>query len=338
MTKRHVSLKDLAKQLGVSISTVSRALKDHPDISEAMRLKVKQLAAQLNYSPNPLAMGLLKQQTRMIGIIVPDLVTHFYSSIISGIERVAKEHGYFVLISSSNESVEKEKESIANLLKARVEGIIMCLSKETSDTAHLQQLVANDTPLVLFDRICLPGQIPAVTADNMSSASNIVQHFYEQGFRRIAYISGPDQLSISQERMAGYLAGLKACGLEVDRSLIASCDMDIQSARKAMGQLLRLPTPPDAVFGINDSVAFGAMQEIKAQGFCIPDDIGVVGFTDEFHSTVVDPPLTSLTHPTFEMGQKTAELFFKRLAGSNTTETIVMETKLVIRSSSAKSK
>lgn len=136
MSKRHISLKDLAKELGVSISTVSRALKNHPDISHELKVKVQRLAKERNYTPNPLAMGLLKQQTKMIGVIVPDIVTHFYSSIISGIEEVAKQQGYFIVIASSNESVEKEMEAVVNLLKSRVEGLIVCLSQETKDFSH----------------------------------------------------------------------------------------------------------------------------------------------------------------------------------------------------------
>lgn len=336
MSKRHVSLKDLAKELNVSISTVSRALKDHPDISDKMREKIKRLAAERNYSPNPLAMGLLKQATRMIGIIVPDLVTHFYSSIISGIESVAKANGYFVVIASSNESVEKEKESIDNLLKARVEGLIVCMSRETIDTGHFEKLIQSDIPLVMFDRVCMPDRIPAVIVDNADASMKVVQHFHDKGYERIAYVSGPENMSISKERMAGYLAGLKACNMKIDPDLIESCDLTFESARAAMKRLLSLPQIPDAVFGINDTVAFGLMNVIKEAGLRIPQDIGVVGFTDEFHSTVVDPPLTSVTHPTFEIGQKTAELFFKNLQAEAQAETLVLKTQLVERKSSAK--
>ncbi|MGD9928462.1 MAG: LacI family DNA-binding transcriptional regulator [Mangrovibacterium sp.] len=336
MGNRHTSLKDLARELNVSISTVSRALKNHPDISPEMREKVKQLAKLRKYSPNPLAMGLLKQETRMIGVIVPDLVTHFYASIISGIESLAKEKGYFILIASSNESVEKEKESIENLRKARVEGLLICLSQETTDTSHFEELLEQGIPLVFFDRVCLQGQLPTVTADNAEAAGKITRHFYEQGYRRIAFISGPEQLNISRERLAGYKAGLEACNLPVDPDLIERCDLGHDSARQAMSRLLKLPDPPDAVFGINDTVAFAVMKEIKAHGLRIPRDMGLVGFTDEFHATVVEPQLTSITHPTFEMGRKAAELFFDKVEHNAPPETIILQTNLVVRESSAK--
>jgi DNA-binding LacI/PurR family transcriptional regulator len=334
MGKRHISLKDLARELNVSISTVSRALKDHPDISPEMRERVKQLAAFYHYSPNPLAMGLLKQETRMIGVIVPDLVTHFYASIISGIESFAKEKDYFILIASSGESVQKEKESIENLLKARVEGFIICLSQETKETDHFEILLEQDIPLVFFDRVCLQGHVSCVTADNEEAACKITRHFYEQGYRRIAFISGPSHLNISKERSSGYLKGLRACNLKIDPDLIGQCSLNYESARKAMERLLNLSEPPDAVFGINDTVAFAAMKEIKQTGLHIPDDIGLVGFTDEFHSTVVDPQLTSVTHPTFKMGRKAAELFFERIENAGKPRTVILKTKLVIRESS----
>lgn len=338
MGKRHVSLKDLARELNVSISTVSRALRDHPDISPKIREKVKQLAASYHYSPNPLAMGLLKQETRMIGVIVPDLVTHFYASIISGIENFAKEKGYFILIASSNESVQKEKESIENLLKARVEGLIVCLSQETKETAHFESLLKQEIPLVFFDRVCLQDQVSCVTVDNQNAACKITAHFYEQGCRRIAFISGPPHLNISKERLSGYSEGLRVCNLKPDPDLVEQCDLNHESARKAMNRLLFLPEPPDAVFGINDTVAFGAMKEIKHHGLQIPKDIGLIGFTDEFHATVVDPQLTSVTHPTFKMGRKAAKLFFERIEDNSTSRAIALKTKLVVRESSVKSR
>ncbi len=336
--KRPVSLKDLAKELNVSISTVSRALRNHPDISPDMISKVKKLAYKYNYSPNPLAMGLLRQETRMIGVIVPDLVTHFYSSIISGIEQVAKQHGYYILIASSNESYQKEVESVHNLLRTRVEGLIVCLSQETKNYDHFNQLIENDIPLVFFDRVCRTNEVPSVTADNAEAARKIIHHFYENGFRRIAYINGPDHLNISKERLAGYLQGLMECQLPVDTNLLVSCNLSPDDAIRATRKLLLQPTRPDAILGINDTVIFAAMQEIKEQGLQIPADIALVGFTGEFHSTLVEPSLTSVIHPTFEIGNEAARLFFEQVKNpKSTVRQIMMKTSLVIRNSSVRS-
>lgn len=337
MGKRHISLKDLAEELGVSISTVSRALKNHPDISAELTQKIQQLAHERNYVPNPLAMGLLRQQTKMIGVIVPDIVTHFYASIISGIEDIANQHGYFCIISSSGESIQKEVESVKNLLKARVEGLIVCLSQETREFSHFNRLIENEIPLVFFDRVPSGLNVPTVTVDGVSAVKSIVHHFYENGCRRIGYISGPEHLSITQNRIRGFRDGLAKCGLPFDEDLIVSSNLSPADATEATKKLLALQKLPDAIFGINDTVAFAAMKEIKRQGLKIPDDIALVGFTDEFHSTVVEPALTSVTHPTFQMGQEAARLFFKCTEkGNSFTEQVVLLTELVIRKSSVK--
>ncbi len=337
MSKRHISLKDLASELGVSISTVSRALKNHPDISPEMTKKIQTLAAEWNYTPNPLAMGLLRQQTKMIGVIVPDINTHFYSSIISGIEKVAKEHGYFIVITSSNESMKKEIESVENLLKSRVEGFIVCLSQETNDFTHFEKLIKNEIPLVFFDRACEKLPVPIVLANGQDATKNITHHFYENGCKRIAYISGPEHLNISQNRKEGYLDGLKECGLKYDEDLLVHCNLSIEDAKLATQQLLQLENKPDAIFGVNDTIAFAAMIEVKKQGYRIPEDISLAGFTDEFHSTVVDPPLTSVSHPTFQMGEEAAKLFFESVEkGRNINKRILLPIDLVVRESSLK--
>jgi DNA-binding LacI/PurR family transcriptional regulator len=337
MAKRHVTLKDLANELGVSVSTISRALKNHPDISPELTKKIQKLAIEKNYTPNPLAMGLLRQQTKMIGVIVPDIVTHFFASIISGIEAVAEEKGFYIVIASSQESYKKELEVVENLLKARAEGLIVCLSKETKDFGHFEKLIKNEIPLVFFDRVCEELNVPTVTVDGAEAVKTIVRHFHDNGCKRIAYISGPKILNIAKNRKSGYLQGLKECGLEFHPELLVECNLSADEATIATQKLLSLRQKPDAIFGINDTIAFAAMKEVKKQGLKIPEDIALAGFTDEFHSTVVDPALTSVTHPTFQMGQEAARLFFKWVEkGSSFTERIVLPTELVIRNSSVK--
>jgi len=198
MSKMHVSLKDLAKELQVSISTVSRALKNHPDIRPELSAKIQELAKQRNYSPNPFAMVLLKQTTKTIGVIVPDIVTHFYASIISGIENYTRERGYFIVISSSQESASKEKESINNLTNMRIDGLIICLSKETTDYSYFDKLLNDDLPVVFFDRVCRTNEISSVIADNYEAAMDVTRHFYQTGAKRIAHIGGPQHLNITK--------------------------------------------------------------------------------------------------------------------------------------------
>ncbi|MCF8358765.1 MAG: LacI family transcriptional regulator [Prolixibacteraceae bacterium] len=339
MTKRHVSLKDLATELGVSVSTVSRALKNHPDISPQLTEKIKKIASERNYTPNPLAMGLLRAQTRMIGVIIPDIVTHFFASAISGIESIAKEKGYYIVISSSSESMEKEKESVENLIKSRVDGIIVCLSQETNEYSHFQKLIDNEFPVVFFDRICEELNTPSVIVDGHKAVKEIIRHFKDNGCKRIAYISGPSHLNISKNRKEGYIEGLHECGLIFQPELLVECNLSANDASLATKQLLNLENKPDAIFGINDTIAFAAMKEIKKYGLKIPDDIALVGFTDEFHSTVVEPTLTSVTHPTFLMGREAARLFFNSFEkGPTYNEKVTLPTELIIRNSSVKRK
>ena len=337
MKKRLTSLRDLADELGISISTVSRALKNNPMISPVLTQKIKELAVEKNYIPNPLAMGLLRQQTKMIGVIVPDLVTHFYSSIITGIEEVAKENGYYIIIASSNESIEKEKESVNNLLKSRVEGLIVCISQETNTFEHFEKLFQNEIPLVFFDRVPELSEVPSVTVDGVEAARNVTRHFYENGCRRIAYISGPEHLNISKHRKEGYLIGLQECSLQYNPDLLVECNLNAEEATIATQKLLNLNQIPDAIFGINDTIAFAAMKEIRKHRLRIPEDIALVGFTDEFHSTVVEPALTSVTHPTLQMGREAARLFFECIKNEgNFVEKVVLPTKLIVRESSVK--
>jgi LacI family transcriptional regulator len=336
MAKRHLSLKDLATELNISISTVSRALKNHPDISPEITKKVQDLALVRNYTPNPLAMGLLKQETRMIGVIVPDLVTHFYSSIISGIEEYAKSRGYFILLASSYESMEREIESVTNLLKARVDGMIVCLSKETDRFDHFLRMLENEIPLVFFDRVCLTNLVPCVAIDNKDAVEKIIGHFQEGGYRRIAFISGPSHLNISQDRVEGYLSGLQKAGLDFDPCLLRPCNMLVEEAIQITDDWLALPEPPDAIFGINDRIIFEVMKELRKRGIKVPEEIGVIGFADEFHATFSTPQLTSTMHPTREIGIKAAELFFKKMEDPEFVETVVLQAKLVVRESSVR--
>jgi len=338
MTRKHISLKDIAAELNVSISTVSRALKNHPDISPELADKIKTVANAWNYSPNPLAKGLLNQKTMTLGVVVPDLVTYFYSSIISGIEQVARENGYFILITSSYESLEKEQECVKNLLASRVDGMIICLSKETNDYIHFDTIIDNEIPLVFFDRVCRTSEVSSVVVNNREAARQITNHLFQSGAKRIAHIAGPQHLNIAKERFEGYKMALTDNGLNYNPELVEFSDMTSEDTTLVTRRLLSLPNPPDAIFGINDVVAFAVMKEIKKQKKNIPNDIMLVGITDEFHATIVDPPLTSVMHPTFEIGQEAARLLVEQCIAKEKPQPVqvVMDTTLVVRESSVK--
>ncbi len=331
-----ISLKDMARELGVSISTVSRALKDSPEIGEEMRERVKALARKYNYRPNPFAMSLLKNSPRIIGILVPDLVTHFYASIISGISDVARQNNYSVIITSSYEQYEEEKQCIEDLINIRVEGIIACLSQETTDYAHFEALEAQNIPLVFFDRICLPDRFSSVVADNTESAREATLHLLATGSRRIGFLGGSNHLEIVKQRKHGYLEALREHRLSIEKELVVCGKMSYDEGREAARRLLALPNRPDAILAMNDTLAFAAMKEIKKQGWRIPQDIALIGYTDEMHSNYVEPALTAVAHQTHRMGEVACELLLKQLKKREKPMQMVVPTHLVVRESSKK--
>jgi len=333
MTRRHISLKDIATELNLSISTVSRALRDHPDISAEVKERVCQLAERWNYRPNPMAMGLLKSNTHIIGVIIPDLATHFYSSIVSGIDNVASRMGYYTIISSSYESFEKEKVCVENMINARVEGIIACISQETQTYDHFKLLADWNVPLVFFDRVCLETFFSSVVSNNQESSYFLTKHLISKGYKRIAYLGGPAHLNITRERKAGYEKALSDYNIREDATLMSYNILDYETGREATEQLLNLPEPPDAIIGMNDTLSYAAMSKIKEHGLRIPQDIALTGYTDEFHSQLVDPKLTAVSHPRLDMGERAAELLFEQLKGDTKVKQLVCDCNLLIQES-----
>lgn len=338
MSRKRVSLKDLANELGVSISTVSRALKDHYDISPELTKKVKDLAHAWNYRPNPIALGLLKQRTKIIGVIVPDIVTHFFSSIFSGIESGAKEHGYHVIISSSQESHAKTRESLLNLLDLRADGLIVCLAQDAEDYSDFDLIQNSEVPLVFFDRVCRTNEFSSVVIDNIEAARELTVHLFQNGYRTIAHIAGPENLNISRERIEGYQKGLLECGLSFKPEHLVHCNLSIDQAGIATEKLMSQHDVPDAIFGVNDTVIFSAMKVLKRMGLKVPQDIGLVGFTDEFHATVVEPNLTAIAHPTFDIGREAVGLLLDEITSRTPkpAKQVVLKAKLMVRESSSR--
>lgn len=333
MGKKRISQKDLAERLKVSISTVSRALQDSPEISIEMRNQVQELAEKMNYRPNPFAISLLKDTPRIIGIIVPDIVTHFYSSIISGINDLACKYNYSIIITTSYEEYEKEKQCIENLINIRVEGIIACVSQKTVDYSHFDSIADQHIPLVFFDRVCLPERFSSVVADNVQSATSATKHLIRRGAKRIGFIGGPNHLKIVQERKHGYLNALRENNILIEPNLVVCNEMTYNEGKKAIQHLLSLGDPPDAILAMNDTLAFAAMKGIKKKGLRIPNDIALIGYTDELHSNYVDPTLTAVTHQTYSMGKATCQLLLEHIQYKKDPKQIVIPTNLMIRES-----
>ena len=335
--RKHTSLKDLAQALGVSIPTVSRALKDSPEISRELCAKAKELAKEMNYRPNPFAMSLRKNAPRIIGVIVPDIVTHFFASILNGIENMAIANGYFVIITTSHESYEHEKRNVENLVNMRVEGIIACLSQETTDYSHFAALKDINMPLILFDRVCLTEQFSSVVADGVQSAQMATQHLLDNGSKRVAFIGGANHLDIVKKRKHGYLEALRDNRIPIEKELVVCRKIDYEEGKIATETLLSLPQPPDAILAMNDTLAFAAMEVIKKHGLRIPDDIAIIGYTDEQHANYVEPKLSAVSHQTYKMGETACRLLIEQIKGDKAVKQVVIPTHLQVRESSIKS-
>ncbi|MEG8947310.1 LacI family DNA-binding transcriptional regulator [Rosettibacter firmus] len=332
---RNTTITDIAKKLGISASTVSRALNNHPDISLETKEKVKKIAKELNYKPNPIAQSLKSNRTTTIGVIVPEIKHDFFSSAISGIEQVAYNSGYTIILCQSNESFEREVVNTNLLLHHRVAGLIVSISQNTKKGDHFNDVLEKGVPLVFFDRTCEDVDTYKVVIDDMKSAYNAVTYLIKKGYKKIAHFAGPIGLDICKKRMEGYVNALKENGISVNNELIRYGGLHEQDGYDSMNYLLEKKIIPDAIFAVNDPVAIGAFQRIKEANLKIPDDVAIVGFSNNKITSLVDPPLTTVNQPSFEMGKKAAEILINLIENKNVVDTkeIVLNADLIIRRS-----
>jgi LacI family transcriptional regulator len=341
MKKANITIKDIAKELGVSPSTVSRALKDHPDISSDTKKQINDLAQKLNYQPNTVALSLRQSKTNTLGVIIPEIAHFFFSAVISGIEDIAHDAGYHVIITQSNESFEREVMNTKALFNSRVDGILMSVSRETENYEHLQSLLDYEIPLVFFDRIIDSLNACKVIVNDEQGAYEATTHLIEQGCYRIAHLAGPQNLAISKNRLNGYKAALADNRYMIDENLIKVCGLGtFEEAESITNEILDYRFPPDAIFANNDVAAYGAMMAIRKKNLRIPEDIAIVGFSNWRFSSLIQPALSSVTQPGFKMGQEATRLLMKQINKGkdeeSITETISLKTNLVVRESSKK--
>ncbi|BDD12221.1 LacI family transcriptional regulator (plasmid) [Fulvitalea axinellae] len=318
--KRQVTIKDLARKLDVSVSTVSRALRGAEDINKETKKAVLALAEELDYQPNTIAMSLVNKKTNTIGVIVPELAMHFFASAIGGIQDYAARKGYNVMICQSNENYETEMANTETLVKSRVDGLIVSCSRQTSDYSHFERLLGKGHPLVFFDRI--PGKpLPAssVIVDDYQGAFNAVTHLLDSGCKRVAHLSGPDYMLISRQREKGYRDALEAKGIPFDESLVKRCDLLRNDAYDKTLEFLSEDNI-DGIFAITDPVAMQAIRALKAEGKSIPEDVSVVGFTDEPVNDMLTPSLTSVRQPAYELGENAAKLLLEQIEAYHSEE------------------
>lgn len=331
--KRQVTIKDIAGKLGISTSTVSRALKDHPDISLKTREAVQELAKLLGYKPNLIALNLKHSRTNTIGVIVPEVQHYFFSTILNGIEEVAYKSDFSVMVFQSNESYMREVLNTQTLLANRVDGVLASFSKNTHDFSHFQQLIDNEIPLVFFDRENEDLHADCVIVDDYSGAYHAVMHLINQGCRRIAFYSAPQHLMLGKNRLEGYKTALEKNGIAYNPDLVYSCDT-YEDAVKISRTVLKKQDRPDAVFAVNDLTAIGAMKTARKLGLSIPEDIRFVGFENSRSASICEPELTTVDQFGFELGKKATELLLRRIKQDTfeyETEKQIVKTNLVVR-------
>ena len=336
MKHRRTSLKDLADQLGVSIATVSRALRNSHEVGDDMKQKVKDLAKKLNYRPNPFAQSLRKEAPRVIGVIVPNLVTHYYAAVLDGIEDFASRAGYSVISANSHESYEMEKRAIENFISMHVEGIIACLAQDTVDYSHFEQLYEMGIPVVFFARTCLPEKFSQVVGNGDEAAQTATCHLIETGSKRIAFIGGPNHLDMVRRRKHGYLEALRKKGLPIEKDLVICDKIDFDIARQATIKLLQSDNRPDAVLAFNDIITYAAFDAINECGLTIPDDVAIIGFTDGDTAAFVTPKLSAIMDQAHVQGTKSCELLMRNINGDQCIYKEVVPMILKIRESSEK--
>jgi LacI family transcriptional regulator len=337
--KKKYTISDIARELNTTSSTISRALQDSPRISLKMRLAAQELARQHNYEPDFRASSLRKGNGHIIGILLPKIDRHYFATVLSGIDEIATQAGYSVLICQSFESYEKEQQLVKNLMHGRVDGIISSISIETKNFDHFKQLITKGLPLVFFDRVCETLPASKVIFDDYQGACMAMEHLIENDCRRIAHFSGPQHVNVYRNRTRGYYDTLQKHGLETNKSIVFENAITRDEGRAAMQQIINLKVRPDAVFSSGDYSALGAILCARDAGIKIPEDIAITGFANEPWDSFFDPPLTSIDQHAFETGRQAAILLLQQIESKDSTfvpRTIMLSPELIIRQSSLK--
>lgn len=339
LEKQKTTIHEIAKALNTTASTVSRALNNNPRISDKMKKRVLDMANKLGYEPNIMASALRNGQSKLIGIIVPYADRVFFSSAIRGIEEEVKKFGFNVIICQSYEKLANEIDDINALLSAQVAGIIISISKETNRFEHLQKVLDKKKPLILFDRVTNKVNTCSVVIDDFQGAYQSVTHLIENGYRNIAFFTGKRNLNIYVERYRGYKAAIEENGLVFNDDFVMEISSDVEEGKMAMQKLMSAKNKPDAVFSSSDHSALGALKWLTENNYRVPEDVGVVGFSNEPFTQYLEPSLTSVDQKSRQMGETTAKVFLEQLSGKggDVARKIFLSPELIIRKSSTNS-
>ncbi|MGB3467358.1 MAG: LacI family DNA-binding transcriptional regulator [Cyclobacteriaceae bacterium] len=338
MKSGQVTIKDIARELNISVSTVSRALADNPLVKPATKKAVTELAEKLNYQPNFTALSLRNNTTKTLGVILPQVVHEFFANVLRGIEDIAYSRGYSVIICNTHESYDREVIDAKTLMNGRVDGVLACVSKETGDFKHFQEFKNRNIPLVFFDCVVDGIDTDKVIIDDHDAAYNAVMHLLASGRKKIAYIGGPEGLMISKNRFKGYQDALEEKGISIKEELITHNNAGkFEDGQDSIKKILSRTKEIDAVFAATDMLALGALKMLKSSGYQVPKDISVCGFSNWKISEIYEPSLTTVDQPGYEMGTISSNMLFAQIADkdkkSHVPETKVLKTSLIVRES-----
>lgn len=338
--KKKTTIYDIAEKLNITAATVSRALNNNPKISEATRQLVIDTAKEMDYEQNTLAKALKMGKSFNVGVVVPRIDSNFFASVIRGIEEELYNKGYHVIICQTHDQKDSEIETIVSLLNAQVDGILMSISNaKIESNGKFQNLLKKNIPLIFFDRKKDLNGVSSVTLDDYKGAYSATMHLIEQGCKHIAHLSNDRKLQIFNDRYQGYKQAIIDSGLKFDENLVIETLSKVDEGRAVTRQLLEMDNRPDAIFSSSDFTALGAIQEIKAQGLNIPDDISVVGFSNEPFTRFMELSITSVDQSPVEMGRLTAKVFLEEVTNKKQIKTekhVVLEPELIVRKSSLK--
>ncbi|KAA5541270.1 LacI family DNA-binding transcriptional regulator [Adhaeribacter rhizoryzae] len=337
---KEITIYDIARELNISPATVSRGLNDHPAVNKETKKKIFNMAKEMGYRSNTFASNLRRQRTNTIGVIVPRLNSNFMSSVIAGMEKVANDAGYNLIISQSLETAKKEATNAQTMFNSRVDGLLVSLAYDTDNIEHFKDFLKKGIPVIFFDRVFNHKQCTGIVIDNVKAAQEVTSHLIGQGCRRIVHITGNLKRNVYADRLKGYKYALADHNLELDNNLIIQTNLSVEDGIAAAEKILQMNTLPDGVFAANDACAVSCLQTLKQAGIAIPQDIAFAGFNNDPVSKVVEPNLTTVDYPGYEMGEVAAQNLISHLNGTsniNSTNTIILRSELVIRASSLRS-
>jgi len=336
--KGEVTIYDISRALNISASTVSRGLNNNPQVRKEVRRKINQVAKEMGYQPNKFASSLRLKRTRSLGVVIPRIDSHFMSTVISGMEKVAKQEGYQLLISQSEESASLEAENIRALFNSRVDGFLVSLSSETKNLDQFQYVFRKDIPILFFDRVFYPSTCINIVIDNFKAGYEAASHLIDQGCRRIACVTGSLNRNVYNDRLQGFKQALNDNSVPYYEDLLIVTNLSDSSGEMIVKELMKSEAMPDAIFTANDSSAVSVICELKKAGYSIPDDIAVVGFNNDPVSKVIEPNLTTVHYPGRDMGEIAASTLIKILEGtqSEKVSTIILNSELIVRQSSVR--